>query len=158
MIDLKKEFQRVFEFTVKHGPKIVWNNKDIKKFLLWAWENKHLIIIYDGYGINRRIAAMAIVFQTDHPENKYENFETYDENQGEYLSVYGVIVHPQYQHKGCLLLLFIKAISIYPSVTKIFWNSHSRGSNKLRITEINTLGKELLKWHHSAAVSQTSLK
>lgn len=154
MIDIKREFQRVFEFLVKHGPKISWNNKDIKKFLVWAWDNEHLIVIYDGYGTNRRICAIAIVWQTDHPENRYDNFAQYDLNDGEYLGVYGVVVHPEYRFKGCLLMLLIRALGKYPDVKKVFWSNHSRSNKGLKITTIETLGKELLKWHHSAAVNQ----
>lgn len=145
MTDIKKEFQRVFEFVVKHGPKINWPNRSIKNFLIWAWDNKHLQILYDGQGDSKRIAAVAIVWQQDHPENVYENFENYDDKEGDYLSVYGVIVHPEYRHRGCLLMLLIMSLAEYPKVKKVFWNTHARGKTGLRITDITTLGRELLK-------------
>lgn len=147
MIDTKREFQRVFEFIVKHGPKMKMPNKDIKQFLIWAWEKSHLIVLYDGYFDTKRIAAIAICWQTDHPENKYENLQEYDLNEGDYLSVYGVVVHPEYRHKGCLLMLFVRALGEYPSVKKIFWNHHSRKGNGLKIMDVTTFGEQLLKAH-----------
>ena len=144
-MDIKKEFQRVFEFVVKHGPKQERTNAEIKKFLLWAWERKHLLVLYDGFFEARRIAAIAICWQTDHPENKYQNLSTYDLNEGEYLSVYGVVVHPEYRDKGCLLMLLIQAMGQYPEAKKIFFNKHGRGAIGLRIMDINQFANRLLK-------------
>ena len=145
MSDLKREFQRVFEFLVKHGPKLHWGNRDIKKFLTWAWNHKHLVIIYDGYFDKRRIAAIGICWQTDHPENKYKDFGDYDVKEGDYLHIFGVVVHPEYRKRNCLAMLLCTALTEYPTVTKICWNTHARGRNSLRITTIDTLGRELLK-------------
>lgn len=146
MIDLDREFQRTFEFVVKHGPKLHWGNRDIKKFLRWAWNGKHLVTVYDGYYDKRRIAAIAIVWQSDHPENRYESFGAYDEKEGEYLHVYGVIVHPEYRKRNCLAMLLCTSLIEYPSVSKVCWNHHGRLKQGLRIVDINTLSKELLKW------------
>lgn len=149
MTDTRKEFQRVFEFVVKHGvhnPN--WTNADTKRFLRWSWENRHLLVIYDGTGPARRVSAAAIVWRTDHPENRYEDFTPGNTQVGDYLHVYHVIVHPEYRRRGCLILLLTLAVSENPGVRRIFWNSHSRGCNRLQLTDIITLGKELLKWDY----------
>lgn len=143
MNDIKREFQRVFEFVVKHGPKLHWCNRDIKKFLTWAWNGRHLITLYDGFYDKKRIAAIAIVWQTDHPENRYESFGEYDAREGDYLHVYGCIVHPEYRSRNCFPMLLATALIEYPNVTKIFWNRHAREKSGLRITSIDNLGRRL---------------
>jgi hypothetical protein len=153
MDDPKRELQRIFEFVVKHGPKLHWANRDIKKFLTWAWNGKHLVTLYDGFHDKKRIAAIAVVWQTDHPENKYESFGNYDEREGDYLHVYGTIVHPEYRQRECLPMLLATALIEYPKVTKVFWNHHGRKKNTLVITTINNLGRRLachgVKVNHS---------
>lgn len=151
MNDIRREFQRVFEFVVKHGvSNSAWTNADTKRFLRWAWANKHLLIVHDGEGDSRRIVAAAVCWQTDHPENRYRDFSFDNTARGEYLSVYQVIVHPEFRSRGCMLLLLAMACQEHPGVRKAFWNSHSRGRNYLRIIDIQTLGKELLKWDYRA--------
>lgn len=147
MTDIKKEFQRCFEFVVKHGVNSGWTNVKLKEFLRWAWANKHLNIVYDGPEDSKRIAAVGIAWQTDHPENRYRDFSPENTQYGEYLSVFHVIIHPEYRNQGCMLLLLAMALQEHPGVRKVFWNSHARGKETLRIVDINTLGKELLKWH-----------
>lgn len=147
MNDIKREFQRVFEFTVKHGVNSGWTNAKLKEFLRWAWANHHLLVVYDGEGESRRIAAIGIAWQTDHPENRYRDFSPENTAYGEYLSIFHVIIHPEYRRKGCMLLLLAMAIQEHPGVRKAFWNAHSRGKESLRIMDITTLGRELLKWH-----------
>lgn len=151
--DIHQEFQRVFEFVVKHGVRNPqWTNVTTKRFLRWAWDRKHLLIIYDGTGAARRIAAAAMVWRTDHPENRYEDFSDYNTSYGDYLHVYQVIVHPEYRRQGCLIMLLTLALSENPGITRIFWNSHGRMNNHLRIVDIHTLGKELFKWDCPAAL------
>lgn len=157
MADIHKEFQRVFEFFVKHGVQNpLLTNAQRKRFLRWAWDKRHLLVVYDGAGEHRRIAGAAIVWRTDHPENSYRDFSDEATNQGDYLHVYHAVVHPEYRRQGCLLLLLALAVQEHPGARKIFWNSHSRGRDFLRITDIQTLGKELLKWDYQAAASQIS--
>lgn len=152
MTDIKREFQRVFEFVVKHGVHNPhnWTNAQTKQFLRWAWANKHLLIVYDGQGDSRRISACGMAWQTDHPENRYKDFSPQNTSRGEYLSIYHVIVHPEYKRTGCMLLLLALAIDSHPGVKKAFWNCHSRTNNYLRIIDINTLGKYLLKLDYRA--------
>lgn len=155
MTDIKREFQRVFEFVVKHGvhnPN--WTNQDTKRFLRWAWAEKHLLVVYDGVGEFRRVVAAAIVWRTDHPENRYVDFSHENTKVGDYLHVYQTIVHPEFRRKGCLLLLLAMAVNENPGVTRIFWNSHGRRNFRLRLTDISTLGKELLKWDFQAKQPQ----
>ncbi len=146
MMDIRREFQRTFEFVVKHGVhNPSWDNATLKRFLRWSWENHHLLVVYDGTGAARRIAAAAIVWRTDHPENRYDDWSSEHTRIGDYLHVYQAIVHPEYRRKGCLILLLTLALSENPGVTRVFWNSHSRTKDYLRITDIMTLGRELLK-------------
>lgn len=146
MADIHKEFQRVFEFFVKHGVKnAVMTNSDRKRLLRWSWDKRHLLVIYDGVGDHRRIAAAGIAWRTDHPENSYRDFSDEATNMGDYLHVYQVAVHPEYRRRGSLLLLLALALQEHPGVKKVFWNSHSRGQNTLRITTVDILGRELLK-------------
>lgn len=155
MRDIRQEFQRVFEFVVKHGVhNPSWTNATTKRFLRWAWDKRRLLVIYDGEGPARRIAAAAVVWRTDHPENRYDDYSDSNVMTGDYLSVYQVIVHPQYRRRGCLILLLTLAISENPGVTRIFWNSHGRNHRHLRITDIATLGKELSKWDYPAAIQR----
>lgn len=148
MADIRTEFHRLFTFCVKHGPKLPWPNRDIKKFLIWAWDMKHLFVVYDGEGNNRRICAAAIAWRTDHPENRFDSLINAETNQGDYLNVYMVIVHPEYRRKGCMLLLLAMTLEQYKGIKRIFWNSNRRNPdiNRLRIIDTNTLGRELLKW------------
>lgn len=149
MTDIRREFQRCFEFVVKHGVQNpAWTNSDMKRFLRWAWVKKHLLLVYDGEGDRRRIVAAAVAWRTDHPENRYDDFTDSNTNEGPYLHVYQAIVHPEFRKRGCLLLLLAMAIQEHRGVTRIFWNSHSRKRNYLRIVDIDTLGKELLKWDY----------
>jgi len=138
--EIKKEFQRVFQFVVKHkDSNMNWTNKDIRKFLRWAWYYKRLFIIYD----NRRIAAIGIMWRTDHPENAsgYLSFERTE--FGDYLYVYQVLVHPNYKMRGLLFQLLYEAKKRYNGVKRAFWKDRK---GRLRIIEVNRLMGDLSKW------------
>lgn len=151
---IKKEFQRVFEFIVKHGvANAAWTNNSIKRFLRWAWYYERIFVVYDGFGASRRIAAVAVAWRQDHPDDSYKDMSIEGTEYGEYLHIYQVIVHPEYRSAGCFSMLLALALQRYPGTSKAFWTSHARGSSRkgrMIITDINTLAQELLKWDSRA--------
>ena len=143
--DIKREFQRIFEFVVKHkGNAITKNatNAHIKKVLRWAWYYEKLFIIFDG----TRIVSMAVAWRTDHPENNYRDMSFFNTEIGDYISVYCVVVHPDYRNKGMMLPLLGLVMKRFPGANKIFWAIHARGLSILKITTTEKLTKGLIKW------------
>ena len=142
---VKKDFQRIFEFVVKHkGAAITGKatNAQIKRLLRWAWFHKMLIILFH----DRRIAAVAVCWRTDHPENNYQDMTFANTEFGDYISVYCVIVHPDYRGRGMMLPLLGLAMKRFDGANKIFWTIHARGSTRIKITTTEKLSRELMKW------------
>lgn len=149
MNDIKREFQRVFEFIVKHnGDTIPWENKLTKKLIRWAVFYKKIFIVYD----KERIAGLAIAWRTTHPENSYEDLSLDRTEKGNFLHVYRVITHPEYTGKGLMFQLLVMGMLRFRGVKHIFWEQRNRtgGKNRLIIQPVERVLQELFKWHQKA--------
>lgn len=155
MNEKKREFQRVFEFVVKHnGDNIPWANSITKKLLRWALFYKKLFIVYDG----QRIAALAIAWRTTHPENSYEDFSLDKTETGDFMHVFRVIVHPDYRAKGLMFQLFVMGLIRFRGVQTVFWEQRIRnGKTRMVIQPVGKVLEELAKWQ-KIKKPQTSLK
>lgn len=145
MKDKRKEFQRVFEFIVKHnGENISLENNKLKNFIRWAAFYKKLFIIYD----NKRIAAVGIAWRTTHPENKIRDFSLDSTENGDYIYAYRVIVHPDYSWRGLMFQLMCMAATRFRGCKRIFWEKRGSTDEKpiLVIKTVEQMFKELAKW------------
>lgn len=144
MNDKQKEFQRVFEFVVKHnGGNIPWKNQITKKLIRWALFYKKIFIVYDG----PRIAALAFAWRTSHPENSYEDLSLDKTESGDFLHVYRVIVHPEYRKQGLMFMLLVMGLLRFRGVKTVFWEKRSRnGKTQLVIESTQRVLDELAKW------------
>lgn len=144
MNSIKKEFQRVFEFIVKHNDgNIPWENKLTKKLIRWALFYKKIFIVYDG----SRIAGLGIAWRTTHPENSYEDLSLDRTERGDFLHVYRVIIHPEYRTKGLMFQLLVMALIRFRGVTTVFWEQRMRNEkSRMIIQPVERVLQELAKW------------
>lgn len=129
--EIKKEFNRLFKFIVKHGPNLVrGDNNYIKRFLKWAWSEKRIFIINEG----NQIIAVLIAWRTPEVVNKFERLDLDTTENGNYLYISQCLIHPDHKHKGYLLPLLIQALYRYDGVDNVFWHDR-RGKHKIINTD-----------------------
>lgn len=140
----KKEFQRVFEFIVKHNSgNIPWENRVTKKLIRWALFYKKLFIVYDG----ARIAGLGFAWRTTHPENSYKDLSLDRTENGDFLHVYRVIIHPDYRYQGIMFQLLVMAMIRFRGAKTMFWEQRARGDKtRLIIQPVEKVLHELAKW------------
>ncbi len=89
---------------------------------------------------------MAVAWRTDHPENRYEDMSLSNTEYGDYLSVLCAIVHPDYEFKGILTILYALALERFNGIKRVFWTAHARDSKRLIITDASKLAEVMVKW------------
>ncbi len=156
MTDRKKEFQRIFEFIVKHNNGVIpWENKVTKRLLRWALFYKKLFVVYD----HSRIAGLAIAWRTTHPENSYDDLGVEKTEAGDFMHVYRVIIHPDYRSRGLMFQLLVMGMLRFRGVKTVFWTQRKCGEKKrLVIQPVNKVLMELAKWQAKTKTSRSHLK
>lgn len=141
MTATEKELQRIFEFVVKHrGETIDWKSGDIRRFLKWAIYYRRLFIIHaDVKGGGRRIAAVGIAWRTENPTPNLAQLDVEHTEFGDYLFVYQVIVHPDFQHAGTMFQLLSMALVRFPGVHTAYWVSEHSPSKRVRSISLHRL-------------------
>lgn len=144
--ELDKELDKLFRFFVKHYDQAnisTWKNRDIRKFIKWAWLTGNMFVVHDPTSGGRRIAAAGVGLLQKEPTVEITDLSCEASKDSQYVYAYAAAVHPNYNKSHMLFLLATMAQWRYRDAKFFYWESHARGSNKTIVVNSHSLLRRL---------------